>query len=360
MTLDDSMTNDLKYMYRCIQLAKLGAGYVGPNPMVGAVLVHEERIIGEGYHKEYGQAHAEVNCINSVGDEDKHLIPASTLYVSLEPCVHYGKTPPCSTLIINQDVPKVVIGCRDPFKEVAGKGIQQLQNAGINVTVGILENECRELNKRFLTFQTQHRPYIILKWAQTANGKIATLSDKRLLITNEFTNRVVHKWRSEEMGILVGTNTALLDNPELTNRLWSGKSPARLIVDMHLRLSHSLNIFNQQQPTIIFNALRHEKNGKVIYYRGTEDVSIVHQILNACYQTNIQSIIVEGGAKLLQSFIDEDLWDEARIITNEILHLEIGLSAPELSNYDFSHTENIFTDRINYYFNKSFSFKAIG
>ena len=348
------MTDDLKYMHRCIQLAKLGAGYVAPNPMVGAVLVHEGRIIGEGYHEEYGQAHAEVNCINSVAEEDKHLIPASTLYVSLEPCAHYGKTPPCSALIIHQGIPKVVIGCRDPFKEVAGKGIEQLQNAGTDVAVGILENECKDLNKRFLTFHTQHRPYIILKWAQTANGKIATLTDKRLLITNEFTNRLVHKWRSEEMGILVGTNTALLDNPELTNRLWSGRSPVRLIVDMHLRLSPSLKIFDQRQPTIIFNVLRHEENDKIMYYQVTEDVNIVHQILNACYQNNIQSILLEGGAKLLQSFIDEGLWDEARIITNETLCIENGLSAPQLSNYNFSHSENIFSDRINYYFNKIF------
>jgi diaminohydroxyphosphoribosylaminopyrimidine deaminase/5-amino-6-(5-phosphoribosylamino)uracil reductase len=347
-------------MHRCIQLAKLGSGYVAPNPMVGAVLVYEERIIGEGYHKEYGQAHAEVNCINSISEKDRYMISASTLYVSLEPCTHYGKTPPCSTLIIHERIQKVVIGCRDPFKEVAGKGIEQLQNAGIDITVGILENECKELNKRFLTFHTQHRPYIILKWAQTANGKIAELTDKRLLITNEFTNRIVHKWRSEEMGILVGTNTAQLDNPELNNRLWNGRSPVRLIVDMHLRLSHSLKIFNQQQPTIIFNALRHGENENVTYYQVTEDVGIVHQILNACYQANIQSIIVEGGAKLLQSFIDGGLWDEARIITNKMLHVEHGLSAPELSNYDFSYGEDIFSDRISYYYNRSRSLKTIG
>jgi diaminohydroxyphosphoribosylaminopyrimidine deaminase/5-amino-6-(5-phosphoribosylamino)uracil reductase len=349
------MTDELKYMHRCIQLAKSGEGYVAPNPMVGAVLVHEQRIIGEGYHKEFGQAHAEVNCINSVNKEDKHLIPASTLYVSLEPCAHHGKTPPCSTLIIQHQIQRVVIGCRDPFKEVDGKGIEHLQNAGVDITVGTLENECKELNKRFLIFHTQHRPYIILKWAQTANGKIATLIDKRLLITNEFTNRIVHKWRSEEMGILIGTNTALQDDPELTNRLWNGKSPVRLIVDMHLRLPSSLKIFNGQQPTIIFNVLRHDENGKVKYYQVTEDVSITHQLLNACYQTNIQSIIVEGGAKLLQSFIDDGLWDEARILTNEMLHVENGLSAPELSNYKSSHSENIFTDRIDYYYNKSFS-----
>lgn len=358
------MIADSTYIHRCLQLARLGCGNVAPNPMVGAVLVHEGRIIGEGYHKEYGKAHAEVNCINSVKEEDKHLISSSTLYVSLEPCAHYGKTPPCADLIIAQQIPKVVVGCRDPFKQVSGKGIEKMQSAGIEVSVGVLEKECKELNKRFLTFHTQHRPYIILKWAQTVNGKISSIYTERLFITNEFTNRLVHKWRSEEMGILVGTNTAMLDNPELTNRLWSGKSPIRLIVDMHLRLPSSLNIFNGQSPTIIFNALKHEMDdfslpppGEVGrgLYQVTEDVSIVHQILNACYQMNIQSVFIEGGAKLLQSFIDEGIWDEARVITNETLHIENGLPAPQLSNCTFAGNEKIFSDNINYYHNKSYN-----
>ena len=350
------MTTEEKYMHRCLELAKSGAGNVAPNPMVGAVLAHEGRIIGEGYHKEYGKAHAEVNCIDNVGDEDRKFISASVLYVSLEPCSHYGKTPPCTNLIIRKKIPKVVIGCRDPFKEVAGKGIEKLHDAGVEVTVGVLEKECKTLNKRFLTFHTQHRPYIILKWAQTANGKIGNFSSERLFITNEFTNRLVHKWRSEEMGILVGTNTAFFDNPELTNRLWNGNSPVRLIVDMHLRLPSALKIFDERQPTIVFNTLQHEDGKKTKYYQVTDDVSIVHQILNGCYQSNIQSIIVEGGAKLLQSFIDEGTWDEARIITNETLHVENGLHAPELTNCTFALSENIFSDRIDYYYNKSYSF----
>lgn len=343
-------------MHRCLELARLGARNVAPNPMVGAVLVHEGRIIGEGYHKEYGKAHAEVNCVESVNNEDRKCISSSALYVSLEPCSHYGKTPPCTNLIIKEKIPRVVVGCRDPFKEVAGKGIEKLRDAGVDVTVGVLEKECKVLNKRFLTFHTQHRPYIILKWAQTANGKIANTAGERLLITNEFTNRLVHKWRSEEMGILVGTNTALLDNPELTTRLWNGKSPVRLIIDMHLRLPSSLKIFNEQQPTIVFNTLQHDEAGKIKHYQVTEDVSIVHQISNACYQNNIQSIMVEGGAKLLQSFIDEGMWDEARIITNQTLHVENGLPAPELTDCTFAAGENIFSDRIDYYFNKSYSF----
>lgn len=344
------MTTDEQYMYRCLQLAAKGAGFVAPNPMVGAVLVYDDRIIGEGYHMQYGQAHAEVNCINSVVEEDQHLVESSTIYVSLEPCAHYGKTPPCSDLIIAKKIPRVMVGCRDPFNQVNGKGIEKLKAAGTDVTLGILEKECIELNKRFFIFHTSYRPYIILKWAQTANNRIAASSNERLIITNVFTNKLVHKWRSEEAGILVGTNTALHDDPELTNRLWNGKSPVRLVVDMHLRLPSSLRILNKQPPTVIFNLLQHDINESGLsYYHVAEDASIVDQILNGCFQHNIQSILVEGGAKLLQSFIDEGLWDEARIITNESLTIEQGLSAPELNNQQLTHTEQVLTDRIDYY-----------
>jgi diaminohydroxyphosphoribosylaminopyrimidine deaminase/5-amino-6-(5-phosphoribosylamino)uracil reductase len=355
------MTNHEQYMHRCIQLAEMGAGFVAPNPMVGAVLVHQNRTIGEGYHMQYGHAHAEVNCINSVAKEDEHLIPQSTIYVSLEPCAHFGKTAPCADLIIAKKIHKVVIGCRDPFKEVDGKGIEKLLAANIDVTVGILEQECRKVNKRFFTFHTKHRPYIILKWAQTSNKKIAASSTNRLLITNTITNKLVHKWRSQEAAILVGTNTALHDDPELTNRFWLGKSPVRLVVDMHLRLPSSLKIFNQQQPTVIFNAVEHTEDVFKILppprgvrgglYQITEDVSAVHQIINACYQNQIQSVLVEGGAKLLQSFIDEEMWDETRIITNESLIVEQGLTSPELSNHEFTGSEKILNDRIDYYRN---------
>ena len=344
------MTIDETYMHRCLQLATLGIGNVAPNPMVGAILVYNDRIIGEGYHKQYGQAHAEVNCINAVEQEDIPLIPLSTMYVSLEPCAHHGKTPPCANLIIEKKVNKVVVGCRDPFAKVDGKGIEKLKRAGIEVISGILEKECKELNKRFFTFHLNKRPYIILKWAQTANNKIASSSSERLLITNEFTNRLVHKWRSEEMGILVGTNTALHDDPEITNRLWSGKSPVRLVLDMNLRLPQSLKIFNRGQPTILFNLHQDKEENNLQYFRFKKDESIVAQILGACFQKNIQSIIVEGGAKLLQTFIDEGFWDEARVITNTKLYIENGLNAPLLKAYKLSHTENIFTDRIDYFF----------
>lgn len=244
-------SKDEAYIFRCLQLAKLGVGNVAPNPMVGAVLVYEERIIGEGWHQQFGKAHAEVNCIASVKDDDKNLIEQSTLYVSLEPCAHFGKTPPCCDLIIQQRIPKVVIGCRDPFIKVNGNGIEKLKAANIEIITGVLENECKELNKPFFTFHQKSRPYIILKWAQTADNKIGFIENKRLLISNIITNRLVHKWRTESASILVGTNTAMIDNPALTNRYWNGKNPVRLIIDKQLKLSNDLKIFNNEAPTVI-------------------------------------------------------------------------------------------------------------
>jgi diaminohydroxyphosphoribosylaminopyrimidine deaminase/5-amino-6-(5-phosphoribosylamino)uracil reductase len=343
-------------MYRCLQLAKLGAGSVAPNPMVGAVLVFDDRIIGEGYHQRYGEAHAEPNCIqHAVENGHADLLSRSTLYVSLEPCVHFGKTPPCADLIIRNQIPKVVVGCRDPFKEVDGrlndtvaqeKGIEKLRSAGVEVAFGILEKECKDLNKRFLGFHTKHRPYIILKWAQTVNHKIAGQGSDRLYITNEFTTRVVHKWRSEEASILIGTNTAMMDDPELTTRLWTGNSPIRLVVDMDLKLPRHLKIFDGQVKTVVFNKLKHEDNGRLLFYQVTEDVSLVHQIINALYQLKILSIIVEGGTKLLQSFIDEGMWDEARVITNEELLVKNGLDAPQFVSAFKISEEKMFTDRV--------------
>jgi diaminohydroxyphosphoribosylaminopyrimidine deaminase / 5-amino-6-(5-phosphoribosylamino)uracil reductase len=336
-------------MYRCLELAKQGIGYVAPNPMVGAVLVYKGKIIGEGFHQQYGGPHAEVNCINSVKEQDKEKISGSVLYVSLEPCSHFGKTPPCTDLIITNKIPEVVIGCRDPFKEVDGKGIEELKTAGIRVVYGILEFQCQHLNKRFFTFYTKHRPYIILKWAETGDGKIAANGTDRLLISNEQTNRLVHKWRSEEASILVGTNTALLDDPELTTRNWPGSSPKRLVVDMDLKLPSSLKIFNDKQRTIIFNKIKHEEKDHLIYYQVTEDVSLVHQIVNALYQMKIQSVIVEGGARLLQSFIDEEMWDEARIIKNEELIINNGLNAPAFKDRNADKEIKISGDSIKIY-----------
>lgn len=340
------------YMHRCLELARAGAGYVAPNPMVGAVLVCENSIIGEGYHQKYGGPHAEVHCINSVKEEHRNLVPQSVMYVSLEPCAHFGKTPPCADLIIANKIPRVVIGCRDPFKQVDGKGVEKLQAAGVDVTLGILEQEAIALNKRFITFHTQHRPYITLKWAQTANGKIAAdRGSERVLISNEFTNRLVHKWRSEEAAILVGTNTALFDDPSLTTRLWNGPDPVRLVIDMNLRLPPSLQLFNGKVKTIVFNSLQHEEYENLLYYQVTHGVNIVHQVVHALYQLNIQSVLVEGGARLLQSFIDEGVWDEARIITNNELVIPAGLPAPHLQHGRLQKQESLFSDTIHYFVN---------
>lgn len=356
------MTPHEIYMHRCLKLAQLGAGNVAPNPMVGAVLVYKDRIIGEGYHQQYGKAHAEPNCIASVKEEDKGLIEQSTLYVSLEPCAHFGKTPPCADLISEKKIPKVVIGCRDPFVQVNGKGIEKLKAAGIGVELGVLEEECKELNKRFFTFHTQHRPYVILKWAQTSDNRIANEDYSRILISNEHTNRIVHKWRSEEMAIAVGTHTALFDDPELTTRLSPGRNPIRIVIDMDLRLPKNLKLFNSKTPTIVFNTKEHSLPFEKIsieelkqigtgYYQVTEDISLVHQMMNALYRLNIQSVLIEGGSYFLESFIDEGIWDEARVITNEQMSVGSGLAAPILKAETLQNSKQVFSDVIRNYKN---------
>jgi diaminohydroxyphosphoribosylaminopyrimidine deaminase/5-amino-6-(5-phosphoribosylamino)uracil reductase len=357
-------------MQRCLELALLGSGHVAPNPMVGAVLVYEDRIIGEGYHQLYGKAHAEVNCIASVKPEDEPLIPLSTIYVSLEPCAHHGKTPPCADLIVAKKIPRVVVGCRDPFPQVNGRGIEKLLAAGIDVTVGVLEKECIALNKRFFLFHTRHRPYIVLKWAQTTNARIAgpgisasagtsglaartgPITDgqsPRLLISNEVTNRLVHKWRSEEAAILVGPRTALLDNPALTARLWTGPDPIRLVIDKELQLPEDLQLFDKKVRTIVFNNLKQEDDGPIQYYQLSTDSSLIHQLVVALHHLKIQSVLVEGGARLLQSFIDEDCWDEARVITNDELEIPAGLPAPRLQHARLVSRESLLSDSIRYY-----------
>ena len=336
-------------MHRCLQLAKLGAGTVAPNPMVGAVLIYKNSIIGEGYHQQYGQAHAEVNCINYVKATDQSLIEKSTLYVSLEPCAHYGKTPPCADLIIKNKIPNVVIGCRDSYTEVDGKGIQKLQQAGIKVVTGILGKDALELNKRFFTFHTKHRPYIILKWAQSADGKIANEDFSAVKISSEITNRLVHKWRSEEAAILIGTNTALHDNPYLTNRLWQGNNPIRLVIDRQIKLPAFLYIFDGAVKTVVFNQVKNEEQPNIIFYKLTAGEDMLADLLNALHQLNIQSVLVEGGAVLLKSFIDKNYWDEARVITNQQLTIGDGINAPQLKNNSLINTEKIGSDLISFY-----------
>ncbi len=345
-----AQTIDEQYMKRCLHLAVPGLGNVAPNPMVGAVLVYENTIIGEGYHKEYGKPHAEVNCINNVKNAHKHLIPQSILYVSLEPCSHYGKTPPCTNLIIESKIKKVVIGCPDIYKEVAGKGIEKLQNAGVAVVTGVLEKECKEINKRFFTFHKLFRPYIILKWAQSINNKIGSKDGKRIFITNEYTNRIVHKWRSEEAAILIGTNTALKDNALLTTRLWTGKNPVRIVIDKHLHLSRDLHVFNKDAKTIIYNLIKSSIEDTVVFIKINKD-DFMGEMLQSLFETNMQSIIVEGGLQTLQSFIDAGLWDEARVITNEDMIIENGMNAPEMKNFLHTKKENYTGNLINYYTN---------
>lgn len=343
------MSADEKYIQRCLQLAEQGRAHVSPNPMVGAVLVFDEQIIGEGWHQKYGWPHAEVNCINSVAEADKQLITQSTMYVSLEPCTHFGKTPPCADLIVENKIRHVVIGCRDSFAEVDGKGIEKLKAAGINVEVGILEKECVELNKRFFTFHEKQRPYIILKWAQSGDGFIGATGSERILISNDLTNRLVHKWRSEEAAILVGTNTALQDDPSLTTRLWPGKNPVRLVIDKELKLPASLRLFDGSTKTIVFNYKKQADGNNLIYQQLNKDENILPQILSSLYQQQIQSVIVEGGSKLLQSFIDAGLWDEARVITNSEMLITKGTASPVLENKVLLKEEKQANDIISFY-----------
>ncbi len=336
-------------MQRCLSLAKLGTGAVAPNPMVGAVLVHEERIIGEGWHQEYGKAHAEVNCILSVKEEDRQFIAKSTLYVSLEPCAHFGKTPPCTDLIIRHKIPKVIIGCGDPFREVNGRGLEKLKAAGLEVETGLLEKECMELNKRFFTFHTAQRPFIILKWAQTADGFLAGSSAERVRISNEYSNMLVHRWRSEEAAIMVGTNTALRDNPELTNRLWPGKSPVRLLIDRNLQLPDSLKVFDGSVRTIVFNLIRDEEKRNLSFIKLDPGKNIIRQIMEVLFRLQLQSVLVEGGASLLCAFIEEKIWDEARVITNKEMQLAHGLSAPRLPMPEKIAAYQLLNDSIKIY-----------
>lgn len=340
------MNTQEQYMQRCIDLALKGAGQVSPNPMVGAVLVYNNRIIGEGWHKQYGQAHAEVNCIAAVSGNDRELISKSTLYVSLEPCAHHGKTPPCADLIVQNNIPEVIIGCTDSYKEVSGKGIAKLKAAGVKVTLGVLEKECRWLNKRFFTRQELGRPYIILKWAQSNDAFIAPENGKRFMLSNSFSQKMVQKMRSEEDAILVGYNTALQDNPKLNNRYGSGKQPIRIVIDPELQLPHELHLFDHSQKTIVFNYLKSEEKGSMLWVQLSRDHSFAQQIME--HLKNINSIIMEGGSKTLQTFIDEDLWDEAIVFKTKHI-LQKGTKAPQLKNSIMANQFQLQEDTVNIY-----------
>ena len=329
------MDTNEKYMKRCIELARLGAGSVSPNPMVGCIIICRGKIIGEGFHQKYGEAHAEVNAVNSVANPE--LLKESTLYVTLEPCAHHGLTPPCSDLIVQKQIPRVVIGAIDPFSEVAGKGIEKLRKAGIEVELGILEKECRELNKRFFTFHKKKRPYIILKWAQTLDGFIDIERTREefgepIWITGDLALRLVHKIRSEEDAILVGTSTAEKDNPSLSVRHWTGRNPVRAVIDKNLRLSENLNLFDGTQKTLVFNSVKNTENETAEWIQLEFTTDIIPQILSALYSRKILSVIVEGGKKLLESFILSGNWDEAHVfIGNNFFYT--GIKAPQIKGY---------------------------
>ena len=323
-------------MKRCFELANKAMGYASPNPMVGSVIVYEGKIIGEGYHENYGKSHAEVNAIASV--KDKSLLPKSTLYVNLEPCAHFGKTPPCSNLIIEHKISKVVIGCIDSFSEVAGKGIVKMENAGIEVIVGVLEKESRALNKRFFTFHEKERPYIILKWAESKDGFIAPKNQTApFWMTSSESKKLVHQWRAEEDAILVGRITAKKDNPSLTVREVEGQNPVRIVIDKDLKLSDELNLFDSDSKTIVFNAIKTEEIDSNYFIKITLN-NLIENILSELYKQNIQSIIIEGGRKTLQSFIDENMWDEARIFTAN-KELTDGVKSPNIKGEIIEETE---------------------
>lgn len=355
MAIDLNMTASREfYMNRCLELAAQWAGFTAPNPMVGAVLVYKGRIIGEGAHQHYGGPHAEVNCLKSVDEKDRTYISHSTLYVSLEPCAHYGKTPPCAQLIIKNKIPHVIVGIRDPFPSVNGKGIDLLQAAGINVEIGLLETECRELNRAFFCFHQNQRPYIILKWAQTSNGVMgASLGKERLHISSEASNRLVHKWRRDAAAIMIGTNTALLDDPQLDNRYWPGPSPLKVVIDKKGILPTSLNIFKKGSVLILTEQFIAPTNS-VSYLKIDPSKNLFEQLFRESYDRKIQSILVEGGAQLLNSIIKDGVWDEARVITNTAMIAE-GIKAPSLHSEKIIYTESIGADKIAYYKNTQYT-----
>lgn len=326
--------NDEFYMQRCLALAEQGMGNVSPNPMVGCVIVHEDKIIGEGFHQQIGQAHAEVNAINDVfekyGEAAPALLKNATVYVSLEPCAHFGKTPPCADLIVKHSVNKVVIGNTDPFTAVNGKGIEKLKSAAIEVSTGVLEDKCSFVNRRFFTRIIQQRPFIVLKWAETADGYFAPTNGSQQWISGEIAKQLSYKWRGEEDAILVGKNTALIDNPRLTNRSEKGKNPIRIIIDQNLEIPNAYHIYNSEAKTIIFNEIKTDVVAN-IHFVQMEDMKLYlpQKIAFQLFLMDIQSVIIEGGIQILNQFIGAQLWDEARVFTSKSIWGS-GMKSPEI------------------------------
>jgi diaminohydroxyphosphoribosylaminopyrimidine deaminase/5-amino-6-(5-phosphoribosylamino)uracil reductase len=344
------MTQHEYFLRRCIELSRLGKGKVSPNPMVGSVIVFDDKIIGEGYHMAFGEAHAEVNAVKDVFDKHadaKDLLKKSTIYVNLEPCSHYGKTPPCADLIITHEIPKAVIGCRDPFPAINGKGIEKLKNAGVEVIENILTEEAYNLNIRFFTRINKQRPYIILKWAETSNGYFAPLDGSQKWISSPESKQLVHCWRAEEDAVLIGKNTALADNPRLNVRECEGRNPIRIIVDRRLELPADLNIFDQSQDTIIFNQEKTEVIGKIKFLELENFDYLPQLIAYQLYLMDVQSLIVEGGKETLDIFIKAGLWDEARVFVSPDCWDE-GVLAPKMNN-TLIETKSIGTDTLKIY-----------
>lgn len=336
------------YIRRCIELAQKALGKTYPNPMVGSVIVHNGKIIGEGYHQKAGEPHAEINAINSV--ENKDLLKESTIYVSLEPCAHYGKTPPCALKIVETGFKKVVIGAMDSHDKVNGKGKKIIQDAGIEVVSGVLEEECLALNKRFFTYHEKNRPYIILKWAESAD-RFMDKDFQPTQISNSLTKQFVHQLRSDEHSILIGTMTALRDNPSLTTREVKGRNPIRILIDIDLKVPQDYHIFNNESETLVFNSLRDDESGNVKFIKTSRE-NFIENLLKKLHERQIQSVIIEGGSLVLQQFIDADLWDESIIIKNKNLLLENGTKAPKFNKTPFKE-ENFQDNSIEFYLNKN-------
>ncbi|NJN41048.1 MAG: bifunctional diaminohydroxyphosphoribosylaminopyrimidine deaminase/5-amino-6-(5-phosphoribosylamino)uracil reductase RibD [Flammeovirgaceae bacterium] len=339
-----TVISDEFFMMRAMELAQRGAGYVSPNPMVGCVITHENKIVGEGFHAVYGQAHAEVMAIRSVADSS--ILSESVLYVSLEPCSHVGRTPPCADLIVASKIKKVFVSILDRNPLVSGRGIQRLKNSGVEVEVGLCERQAVELNRRFFTAIDEKRPYVILKWAQTADGFIARENGESKWISNAHSRQLVHKWRGEEDAILVGTTTARVDNPALTVRNWNGKNPLRIVIDNDLKLSKDLKLFDGLSPTICYT-LKDQNSKENLEYVKIAKEKFLKKILNDLHQRKIQSVIIEGGAHTLHSFLKEGLWDEARIF-HSTQKFGIGIEAPRISGSPFSK-EDVMDDRLEIY-----------
>lgn len=344
MILALRMDKDEKYMSRALQLAKRGEMKVNPNPMVGAVIVHDDRIISEGWHEEYGAGHAEVNAIKGV---DPEILKNSKIYVSLEPCSHYGKTPPCADLIIKSKIPEVIVACEDPNPLVAGRGIKKLRDAGIQVKIGVLEKEAQELNKAFFKRVIEKKPYIILKWAETSDGFIGRLDGEQVKISNELSNVEIHKLRAKSDAILIGTNTAANDNPSLTTRHWEGKQPIRCLIDLEGRLDSRLNVFDGKVKTIVFTRQVSENRDNLEFIKIENENNIWDEVLQHLYESGVSNLLVEGGKSVLEQFIELNLWDEIHLYKADKALIK-GIKSPNLKGLKHSFSRIIKNDL--YYF----------